>query len=201
MAYGMLIDLKKCVGCHACSTSCKGANATPPGVLRAWVDREESGSYPSATVTFVPKLCNQCDKPLCVVACPNGATEKRENGVVVINKEKCVGCKTCMEACPYDACYLVADAKGYFGEDLTEYEARGYTAYPAMTVDKCDFCMSRTAEGETPEPACVAACPAGARLFGDADELREKALAGNGMVLNEDAGTDPNVFYLPDVKY
>ena len=201
MTYGMLINLKKCVGCQACSTSCKGANATPPGVLRAWVDREEVGSYPNATVTFVPKLCNQCANPPCVEACPNGATEKREDGIVVIDKEKCIGCKLGMEACPYGARYLVADEIGYFGDSLTEYEAQGYVAHPAMTVDKCDFCISRASEGDAPEPACAAACPAGARLFGNADELRDEAAAHDGMVLLAEEGTEPNVFYLPDTKY
>lgn len=200
MAYGMLIDLRRCVGCRACMTSCKGANGTPPGVLRSWVTTEVEGTYPHAKVTYLPRLCNQCDNPACVAACPTGASVKNENGIVTIDKQTCIGCESCMEACPYGARYLVADDKGYFGESLSEYEAKAYGMHPENTVDKCDFCLSRTGEGETPAPACVAACPADARVFGDIAALRESMGERGEYVLPVEGDFGPNVVYLADFK-
>lgn len=200
--YGMVIDLKKCVGCQACSVSCKGANATPPGDLRCWVDRVEEGTYPEATVTFVPKMCNHCENAPCIEACAvEGATYKREDGIVVIDKEKCIGCKACITTCPYEARHSVEEGVGYFGESLTAFEEAGYGRHPAKTVDKCDFCLSRAAEGAVPEPACASACPAGARLFGDIDTLRSVIDERDGTVLLAEEGTHPVVHYLPNVKY
>ena len=100
MAYGMLIDLKKCVGCHACATACKGAHGTPPGVTRSRVERSFEGTYPDVRKTILPVLCNHCENAPCVEACPSGATTKREDGIVVIDKEVCIGCKACVSACP-----------------------------------------------------------------------------------------------------
>ena len=95
MAYGMLIDLKKCVGCHACAVACKEAHGTPPGITRSHVKREFEGEYPDATMHIVPMLCMHCENPPCVEACPTeGATYKREDGIVVVDKEKCIGCKS-----------------------------------------------------------------------------------------------------------
>ena len=121
MAYGMLIDLKKCVGCHACATACKGAHGTPPGVTRSRVERSFEGTYPDVRKTILPVLCNHCENAPCVEACPSGATTKREDGIVVIDKEVCIGCKACVSACPYGARYFYESETGYFGE-LNEYE-------------------------------------------------------------------------------
>ena len=108
MAYGMLIDLKKCVGCHACATACKGAHGTPPGVTRSRVERSFEGTYPDVRKTILPVLCNHCENAPCVEACPSGATTKREDGIVVIDKEVCIGCKACVSACPYGTRYFWA---------------------------------------------------------------------------------------------
>ena len=116
MAYGMLIDLKKCVGCHACAVACKEAHGTPPGITRSHVKREFEGEYPDATMHIVPMLCMHCENPPCVEACPTeGATYKREDGIVVVDKEKCIGCKSCIMACPYGARYYRENEDGYFG--------------------------------------------------------------------------------------
>lgn len=204
MAYSMLIDLKRCVGCHACSNSCKLANGTPPGVLRCRVDRTTEGTYPNAVRRITPVACQHCDNPKCVEVCPTGASCKREeDGIVVINKEDCIGCKSCMEACPYGVRYLIDLSAGYFGEALTAYEQVAYADKVDKTVDKCDFCLGRTADGETPQPACVAACVADARMFGTVEEI-EALVAESGRTavkLLEEEGTLPVVVYLEDVRY
>lgn len=102
MAYGMLINLKKCIGCHACAVACKEAHGTPPAVTRSHVKREFEGTYPNVRKTAVPMLCNHCETTPCIEACAvEGATYKRDDGIVVIDKEKCIGCKACVAACPY----------------------------------------------------------------------------------------------------
>ena len=100
MTYGMLIDLKKCIGCHACAVACKEAHGTPPAVTRAHVQKEYEGAYPNTVMNIVPMLCMHCENPPCVEACAvEGATYKRDDGIVVIDKEKCIGCKACIAAC------------------------------------------------------------------------------------------------------
>lgn len=151
MAYGMLIDLKKCVGCHACAVACKEAHGTPPGITRSHVKREFEGEYPDATMHIVPMLCMHCENPPCVEACPTeGATYKREDGIVVVDKEKCIGCHYCFFACPF-----------------------GVPQYTDEGMDKCDCCIGNGVEpGDTPH--CVATCPTQALQFGTMDELAEK---------------------------
>lgn len=197
MAYGMIIDLKKCVGCHACSVQCKAANATPPGVTRSRVERRTIGTYPNVKTEIIPMLCMQCGEPSCVPVCPVGATYKREeDGIVVIDKSMCIGCQQCVKACPYGARYFVANSEGYFGDVLAEWEKKGYVAYPAGTVDKCDFCLSKTSQGEIPSPACVRECLVGARIFGQLDELQSMIKSRSGYQL-EPFRRKPSVYYLP----
>lgn len=198
MAYGFVIDLEKCVCCHGCSVACKAANGTPPGVMRSNVVRGTEGSYPHAVRTIRPMLCMMCENPPCVAVCPQGATTVRDDGIVVIDKEKCIGCKSCMEACPYGARYLVASEEGYFGANLNEYESVAYEGKPKMTVDKCDFCLEH-GDG-SPNPVCVQACMAEARLFGDLDEMKAIAKERGGEVYLPEEGTSPRVFYLPTVS-
>ena len=198
MAYGMLIDLKKCIGCHACAVACKEAHGTPPAVTRSHVKREFEGTYPNVRKTAVPMLCNHCETTPCIEACAvEGATYKRDDGIVVIDKEKCIGCKACVAACPYGSRYYIESADGYFGSDLNEYEQVVYPSMPQGTVDKCTFCVERIDAGNGEPQACVAACPAGARVFGDLDELRKQAEAEDGFQLLPDEGTNPSVWSLP----
>lgn len=196
MAYGMLIDLKKCVGCHACSVACKEAHGTPPGVRRSHVERETEGVFPDVKRTIVPMLCMQCEIAPCVENCPTVASIKREDGIVIVDKETCIGCQTCIEACPYGARYYRADDMGYFGEELNEYESVMYVDMPKGTVDKCTFCVERI-DGTGEPQACVAACPAGARVFGDLEDIKAEAEAANGFQLEADVSTNPSVWYLP----
>lgn len=199
MAYGFVIDLEKCVGCHGCSVACKGANGTPPGVMRSNVVRGTEGKYPNAVRLIRPMMCMMCENPSCAEVCPTGATSIREeDGIVVINKEECIGCKSCMTACPYDSRYLVENEDGYFGAKLNEYESVAYEGMLKMTVDKCDLCIEHSGEGE-PNPVCVQACMAEARFFGDLDEMKKLVKDRGGDVYLPEEGTSPRVFYLPTI--
>jgi len=202
MAYGMLIDLKKCVGCQGCATACKAANGTPPGVFRSKVLRTTKGVYPTVEREIVPLLCNQCSNASCVVVCPTGATKKEENGIVTVNKDACVGCKACIMACPYDARYMTDLSTCYMGDELTPYEKyiRAQVKMVDKTVDKCDFCFGRTPQGATPEPACVDTCMVAARTFGELDEIRTLAEVEGAYQLHPEQGTQPCVFYVPNTR-
>lgn len=199
MAYGFVIDLEKCVGCHGCSVACKASNGTPPGVTRSNVVRGTEGTYPNAERIIRPMLCMMCENPPCVPVCPTGATSVREeDGIVVINKEECIGCQSCMKACPYGARYLIENEEGYFGAKLNEYEDIAYEGMLGMTVDKCDLCIEHSGDG-SPNPVCVQACMAEARFFGDLDEMKKLADERGGDVYLPEEGTSPRVFYLPTV--
>lgn len=197
MTYGMLIDLKKCIGCHACSVACKEAHGTRPGVRRSRVTRELEGAYPDVRMTSYPMLCMQCENAPCVEICPTGASIKRDDGIVVINKDECIGCGSCQTVCPYDARHLAESEEGYFGEQLNEYEDLMYPTMPAGTMDKCTFCAERIDAGDGQMQACVAACPGGARTFGDLETLKAQAEAEGGFQLLPEEGTNPSVWYLP----
>ena len=197
MTYGMLIDLKKCIGCHACSVACKEAHGTPPSVTRSRVERKTEGTYPNVRKNIVPMLCMHCENAPCAEVCPTGATVQRADGIVTVNKDECIGCKSCMNACPYGARYYREDENGYFGEVLNEYEEVMYPTMPKGTVDKCTFCAERIDAGKGEVQACVAACPAGARLFGDLEDIKAQAEAGGGYQLLPEEGTNPSVWYLP----
>ncbi|MBI2528963.1 MAG: 4Fe-4S dicluster domain-containing protein [Candidatus Rokubacteria bacterium] len=200
MRYGMVIDLKRCFGCYGCQLSCKAEHATPPGVFFARVVKRESGTYPNVRKVFLPLLCMHCETPPCEAVCPTGATSKRPDGIVDIDREVCVGCRYCMQACPYEARYFHAKTRYYFGaQGPTEYEAVGYAKHPTGVVMKCNFCAHRLARGE--EPSCVLTCPTHARTFGDLDDpqsavsrlIKERG----GEPLHPELGTGPSVYYLP----
>ncbi len=176
--YGMLIDLRRCIGCHACSVACKAEFDVPLGSFRSWVEYVEKGNYPNVSRSFLPRLCNQCNHPPCVSVCPTGATWKRdEDGIVVVDPDICIGCKYCIQACPYDARFL---------NPVTG------------TADKCDFCLHRVSQGLA--PACVETCVGRARIFGDLndpDSEISQMIANNPVaVLRPEQGTEPNVFYI-----
>ncbi len=200
MRYGMVIDLKRCIGCYGCQLSCKAEHATPPGVLFARVLKREMGTFPNTQLVHLPILCFHCTDAPCVEVCPTGASHYREGGVVDITKEDCVGCRACMQACPYGARYFNETQTGYFpGQGLTPYEARRYSDANVGVVMKCNFCIDRVQAGL--EPACVANCAARARTFGDLDDPRSEVsqlirLRG-GEQLRPELGTRPNVYYLP----
>ncbi len=200
MRYGMVIDLRRCIGCYSCQMACKVENATPPGVFWARVLEKEEGQYPSVRRTFLPVLCNHCQEPPCRDICPTGATTKGEDGIVSIDYDMCIGCRACMMACPYGARFYWGKPKDtmYFPQTPTPYEQAEVQRYQRATVQKCDFCTHRLEKGL--EPACVVTCPAKARYFGDLDdptsEVSQLMRERRGFQLQSELGTDPSVYYI-----
>ena len=170
MTYGMVIDLKRCIGCRGCEIFCKNANATAPGVLWSRVLFYELGTYPAVKKVPVPVLCMHCRKPACVDVCPTGASIKRSDGIVTIEESKCTGCLNCLMACAYGARHLSPGKdEGHFpGQGLTPYEKIGSEQHPRGAVGKCNFCLQRIERGL--KPACVQSCMSKARFFGDLDD-------------------------------
>jgi molybdopterin-containing oxidoreductase family iron-sulfur binding subunit len=197
----MVIDLKKCVGCNACSVACRQEHGTPPGILYTRVLNLEVGTYPNTRFEFQPLLCMHCDNPPCEEVCPTGATHKLENGIVMVDTDKCIGCRYCMTACPYNARFFNYSApKEYFpGKGKTAYEAAKSGQHVKGTVEKCTFCAERVEAGL--EPACVVSCTAKARYFGDLDdpnsEVSKLIAEFGGQPLHAELGTKPSVYYLP----
>src|SRR3989338_3878067 len=208
--WSMVLDLRKCIGCSACSIGCKAENILPPGVVYRPVIDEEAGIYPKVTRRFIPRPCMQCDKPPCTPVCPVKATYKREDGIVVVDYEKCIGCRYCITACPYNA--RTAD----FGEEYSagtpqvqDYELRPSFEYkkkwprrhgksPIGNARKCHFCIHRIEKGLL--PACVTTCIGGATYFGDSRD-NDSLIAGlifqpDITTLKPELGTNPKVYYI-----
>lgn len=179
--YAMLIDLRRCIGCQSCTVSCAIENQTPQGEFRTTVNQYQVRRENSDVVTNVllPRLCNHCDNPPCVPVCPVQATFQREDGIVVIDNQRCVGCAYCVQACPYDARFI---------------------NHETQTADKCTFCVHRLEAGLL--PACVESCVGGARIIGDLhnpqNRLRQLLDEHKDAirVLKPDNNTSPQVFYL-----
>ncbi len=202
--WGMAIDLERCVGCQTCTMTCKVENSLPPGTYWARVLKEEIGTYPNARMVSLPVLCMHCEEPPCVPVCPTGASRKREDGIVWIDYDTCIGCRYCMQACPYEARNFHADMVNYL-ENETPYERITRTVLgkgPQQgTVSKCNFCMERVDAGR--DPACVETCLGKARIFGDlndpASEVAGLLRDRDHAVLHPEAGTRPSVFYLTEI--
>ena len=175
--YGFAIDLRKCIGCHACTIACKAEHQIPVGVNRCWVKTVEKGTFPDTRRFFFPVLCNQCDDAPCVRICPTNTLFKRRDGIVDLNGESCIGCRACMEACPYDQLFVDPNTH---------------------TAEKCNFCANRVENQLL--PACVSVCPTECRVFGDLDdpasEVARIVQREAFMVRKPEKGTGPKVFYL-----
>ncbi len=205
--YGMVIDLKRCYGCYSCQAACKAANNTPKGIDFAKCIQGEIGIYPSAQRQMLPTLCMQCEEPECKKVCPTGATRQNENGIVTVDKDVCMGCGYCMMACPYGQRHVTPKWENYFPDaeknKLDEYQAYAKNNWEKKNgygvASKCDFCIERVKEGK--KPACVAACPAKARTFGDLNDQQSEISIlirrERGYQLNPEFGTNPSVYYLP----
>jgi molybdopterin-containing oxidoreductase family iron-sulfur binding subunit len=209
--YGMVFDLKKCIKCDACTIACIAENHLPPGVVYNPVTEREVGQYPQVRREFLPTICNQCEKPPCVEVCPVNATWKRpEDGIVVIDYDRCIGCRYCLTACPYQMrsfdygeYYTLEPQKDmYEAAPSPEYNQRrhrkGTYGSPVGNARKCTFCLHRVQKGL--RPACVEACLGHARYFGNLadpnDELWELITQNGHMRLKEELGTEPVVYYL-----
>lgn len=177
MKYGFVIDNRKCIGCHACTVACKTENHVPVGVNRTWVKYVEKGLYPNTRRVFQVTRCNHCEKPPCVTICPVTAMYQRKDGIVDFDSSRCIGCKACMQACPYDSIYI----------DPEDH-----------TAAKCHYCAHRTEVGL--EPACVIVCPEHAIIAGDvsdaASEIAQLVAREPVRVRKPEQGTQPKLFYI-----
>lgn len=210
--YAMAIDLRRCVGCQTCAAACKHANATPPGVQWRQVLDMEVGAFPDVKRVFVPVGCMHCADPPCMHVCPSTATRQREDGLVTIDYDLCIGCGYCAVACPYQARHITHRKEFAYGNEPTEAEAARFDERRMSVATKCTFCIDRidkaketgTTPGVDPEvtPACVNSCIADAMHFGDRDDPDSnisKLLAENHFFrMHEELGTDPGIYYLWD---
>ena len=177
MNYGFVIDNRMCIGCHACTVACKSEHDVPIGVNRTHVKYIEKGEFPKSTREFSVHRCNHCADAPCVEICPTTALYTRADGIVDFDNDRCIGCKSCMQACPYDALYIDPETN---------------------TAAKCNYCAHKIDGGY--EPACVIVCPVEAIISGDLDDTNSKIAQ---LVANEETTvrkpekmTDPNLFYV-----
>ena len=173
----MVIDTVRCVGCMDCVVACKTENQVPEGFNRDWIAYDVTGTFPTLHMEIRSERCNHCDNPPCVSCCPTGASHVHDvGGVVLVDADKCIGCKGCVASCPYGARFIHPD---------------GY-------ADKCTFCIHRVEQGL--KPACVSVCPTHCMHFGDLDDpnsdVSQLLASRKHHVLMPDAGTKPRIFYL-----
>ncbi len=175
--FGFLIDNRKCIGCHACTVACKSEHDVPIGVNRTWVKQVETGDFPDVRRSFHVMRCNHCADAPCTEICPTSALYTRDDGIVDFDNRRCIGCKGCMQACPYDALYIDPNSH---------------------TAAKCNFCSHRVDRGL--QPACVVACPEQAIVSGDvmdAGSFISQLLATQPVqVRRPEKGTSPSLYYI-----
>lgn len=178
--YGMLFDLRKCMGCQTCVVACQSSNALRPGMAWSKVETVEKGRWPDGSRFFLPHACFHCDDPPCVPPCPTGASRKRSDGVVEVDYSICIGCGVCTTACPYGAREINSNPSWYYGASSpAPYEIASKDRFGV--AEKCTLCSQRLDRDEP--PACVVACPSEARLFGDLDDADSEIVqvAANGV--------------------
>jgi Fe-S-cluster-containing dehydrogenase component/formate-dependent nitrite reductase membrane component NrfD len=177
MRYGFVIDHNRCIGCHACTVACKEEHDVPIGVYRTWVKYVEKGEFPDSKRYFGVLRCNHCDDAPCIEICPTVALYRRADGIVDFDGARCIGCKSCMQACPYDALYIDPNTQ---------------------TAAKCNFCAHRVDIGL--EPACVIVCPEQAIIAGDLDDPQSKIsrvrATQTTSARKPEKGTKPKLFYV-----
>ena len=177
MNFGFVIDNRNCIGCHACTVACKSEHDVPIGVNRTWVKYVEKGQFPDTRRVFSVMRCNHCENAPCVEICPTQALYTRPDGIVDFNNDRCIGCKSCTQACPYDAIYI--DPENH-------------------TAAKCNYCTQKVDNGL--QPACVTVCPTEAIISGDLDDPGSKIanLVARQQVTarKPEKGTRPKLFYI-----
>ncbi|NJN93801.1 MAG: 4Fe-4S dicluster domain-containing protein [Anaerolineales bacterium] len=176
-----VMEPDRCINCEACMISCSLENDVPLGMHRNWIKQHESGTFPNLSISFMPENCHHCDNAPCVLVCPTGASYQRDDGLVLVDYDKCINCQYCMAACPYEARYV----------DKT----RG-------VVDKCTFCVHRLDAGLP--PACVETCVGGSRHFGDlndpASDVSKLLAQYEATPFHPETGTGPNIYYINRAK-
>ena len=221
--WGMVIDTRKCVGCHSCNVGCIMENKLPPGVVYRPVIDQEVGSYHNVGRRFLPRPCMHCSNPPCVPVCPVKATWQRPDGAVVIDYNVCIGCRYCITACPYQARTFDFgenwDSKAAAGNDggLALQTCRKYGQEPSFeygaiwrrregvipkspvgNARKCTFCVHRLEHRQL--PMCVTTCIGRSTFFGDLNDpttlVSLLAVQNNAVNLKPELGTSPKVFYL-----
>ena len=175
--YGFIIDNRRCIGCHACTVACKTEHGDPIGINKTWVQYIEKGTWPEVTRGFHVLRCNHCANAPCVEICPTACLETRDDGIVDFDPSRCIGCKACMQACPYDAITINPDSG---------------------TATKCNYCAHRVDVGR--EPACAVVCPAEAIVTGDLDDpnsrIAQLMTREKTTVRRPEKGTEPKLAYI-----
>ncbi|MCL4394001.1 MAG: 4Fe-4S dicluster domain-containing protein [Chloroflexi bacterium] len=224
--WGMVIDLDKCVACQACTAACRMENNTPVAgpdqtevgraILWNEVIPSVEGTYPNVKMRFIPRPCMHCDDPACVKVCPVQATFKNEEGIVLIDYDRCIGCRFCTVACPYSVRYFNWYEPQWPNELRQHLNPDSRVApRPKGVVEKCTFCVQRLEKAKQKAkdegrvfqasdyvPACVETCTGRARYFGDLDDptslVAQMAKSPRAYRLLEELGTQPKVYYLRD---
>lgn len=179
--YSMLIYQNRCIDCELCVEACAKTNKVPAYGYRTAILERRAPKATEQKVEFIPVLCNQCNRPPCVTGCPTKATYKdKQNGIVMMKYDKCIGCKTCMVACPYNA--------RYYNEEI-------------HSVDKCNFCFETRLSKGLKTTACEEACPTRVRIFGDLSDPGSEVykmvhqIEKTVWVMRPESGAAPNIFY------
>lgn len=202
MHYGMMLDLDRCVACGGCVMACKRVNGTLGDVYWCNVYTAEVGTYPNARLKSMPMGCMHCEEAPCVKHCPTGASYRTDDGFVLVDQEKCIGCRACVSACPYNARHLnlfdpVENPYWGDGQEQMPFEKITTAGHIKGTAEKCVFCHDRVKEGI--EPACVRTCVSSARIFGDLDdpnsEISKTIQLRKAKPLAVELGTKPSVYY------